>query len=198
MDRLIHFNVGGTVFSMLESTIAVKGSYFESILSTDISCIRDKDGNIFIDRSPVYFSLILDYLRSGEIVLDVGTNRNLLLTEINYYGLTQLEEKIQSMKEVVYDRLIKLNVRGTVYHVLESGLENSGFLQCQPNWTADDEIYISKSCSQFNHIVELLHDSNYYPQDILQTDMHVLCRELRAYGLHSLSEKVHWRYHHGG
>ena len=189
MDKFLQLNIGGTIFSMLKSTISIEGSYFEKILSTDIPCIRDNDNNIFIDRSPIYFTHILEYLRTNDISLD-GIDRDSLLLEINFYGLEDLEKKILSIEKKVYDRLIKLNVKGTIYYVLESTLNSIGFLDKKHNWIAEDEIFIYRDCTQFDHIVELMYNVNYYPSNLSQNNIQDLCNELMSHELPSLSNKI--------
>jgi len=57
--------------------------------------VKESDGSIFIDRSPKHFSLILDFLRDGEVSLP--TDPLLLeeiLREVNYYQLSPLNSII--------------------------------------------------------------------------------------------------------
>src|SRR5688572_2136856 len=120
MDEVMQINVGGTIFTMLKSTINIYGSYFEKLLSTNIPCTNDKNGILFIDRSPVYFNFILEYLRLGYVQLsNESIDVSILRTEANFYGLGDLEQLIDTYQQniPVYDKLIKLNVKGTIYHV---------------------------------------------------------------------------------
>lgn len=75
---IIQFNIGGATFTTLKSTVTKKikkpnsnDYYGPNLLEMLINgqaddYIYDDMGNIFIDRNPKYFSLILDYLRSAN------------------------------------------------------------------------------------------------------------------------------------
>jgi hypothetical protein len=69
-DKMVSLNIGGQVFLTLKSTISNISPFFANLFSDDWGdagrkTIRDKDGNIFIDRSPLYFQYILDWSRNG-------------------------------------------------------------------------------------------------------------------------------------
>ena len=72
---IIKFNIGGTYFSTLKSTLDKKikksnsNEYYDphllqALISGMIKVIYDENKSIFIDRNPTYFNIILDYLRS--------------------------------------------------------------------------------------------------------------------------------------
>ena len=69
-DKMVSLNIGGQVFLTLKSTVSNISPFFACLFSddwgdTNRKTIRDKDGNIFIDRSPLYFRYILDWSRNG-------------------------------------------------------------------------------------------------------------------------------------
>ena len=67
-SSLVHLNVGGVKFVTTMSTIDAFGE--DSLLSrmcrTEVATARDKDGDIFVDRDPKMFELVLDVLRNGK------------------------------------------------------------------------------------------------------------------------------------
>ena len=68
--------------------------------------IKTEGGEYFVDRDPRYFPAVLNYLRNGELVVDVvkegaGDGKRTavaraLLHEAEYYGLADLAERLRS------------------------------------------------------------------------------------------------------
>ena len=56
---------------------------------------KDADGAILIDRSPDYFKPILNYFRTGEIIIDPSIGAKGVLQEAKYYGIESLIPKLQ-------------------------------------------------------------------------------------------------------
>jgi len=69
-EKLITINMGGTIFHALKSTFSTMSPFFANLFSDkwrdeERRTIRDKDGNIFIDRDPTFFPLLLNWSREG-------------------------------------------------------------------------------------------------------------------------------------
>ena len=69
-EKMVTINMGGTVFTTLKSTLSSMSPFFANIFSdkwrdAGSSTIRDKDGNIFIDRDATYFPMLLNWARDG-------------------------------------------------------------------------------------------------------------------------------------
>ncbi|RZD41196.1 MAG: hypothetical protein CXT73_05450 [Methanobacteriota archaeon] len=141
-DKMVSLNIGGKVFLTLKSTVSNISPFFACLFSDDWGdtkrkTIRDKDGNIFIDRSPQYFEYLLDWSRHGGETEDLiniiqaisgpsWAHRTGLSTEINvktfmktleYYGIDH--ETIDSELAVgntldIYWRGEKRTYKGTV------------------------------------------------------------------------------------
>ena len=54
------------------------------------SC-QDSTGAYMIDRSPKYFEPILNYLRTGNLIIDQNVNPEGVLEEAKYFVIPQLE-----------------------------------------------------------------------------------------------------------
>ncbi|RUS71966.1 hypothetical protein EGW08_020279 [Elysia chlorotica] len=58
----------------------------------------DESGAYLIDRSPLYFEPILNYLRHGKLILDKNVNPEGVLEEAKFFGLTSL---IDTLEEII-------------------------------------------------------------------------------------------------
>lgn len=64
----IRFNVGGKIFYSITYTLTrFEQSLLASIFTHQVIVPRDKEGNLFIDRNPEIFKLILDFLRTDHL-----------------------------------------------------------------------------------------------------------------------------------
>ena len=103
MNQLIHLNVGGMKFTVPYRTLVPTGdadSFFYRILSNGtrgeadgdrLPLDRDSEGNIIIDRDPITFKHVLNYLRGyRKFHMLVAEELSLLRSDAAYYGLTGL------------------------------------------------------------------------------------------------------------
>merc|ERR1719513_219463 len=60
------------------------------------SC-QDSTGAFLIDRSPKYFEPILNYLRTGTLIIDPNVNPEGVLEEAKYYGIDSLIPKLERL-----------------------------------------------------------------------------------------------------
>jgi len=69
-EKMVTINMGGQVFTTLKSTLSNMSPFFANLFSdkwrdANLTSIKDKDGNIFIDRDPTFFPLLLNWARDG-------------------------------------------------------------------------------------------------------------------------------------
>ena len=89
-STLIKLNVGGVIHVTFLGTLRVHpDSHLAKTFSYPIAAPRDtRDGSYFLDRNGTIFGAILDYLRTGVLVVHRDPLHYLLLRqEICYYGL---------------------------------------------------------------------------------------------------------------
>ncbi|KAK0070489.1 BTB/POZ domain-containing protein KCTD9 [Biomphalaria pfeifferi] len=101
----IRINIGGKLFTTTRSTLTRTDgdSMLARMFSTD-SDIEwnskvDETGAYLIDRSPLYFEPILNYLRHGRLILDKFVNPEGVLEEAKFFGLSSLIENLEELIE---------------------------------------------------------------------------------------------------
>lgn len=98
--KWVTLNVGGSYFTTKRSTI-IKQSHPSSPLnrmlsnSTHVEFDRDERGAIRIDRDPIYFQVILNFMRHGHLVPTRDTTEEGLLIEAKYYCVPNLIKYIE-------------------------------------------------------------------------------------------------------
>jgi len=102
-QKWIRLNVGGKLFLTTLSTLTAKepDSMLARMFAHDNGVLLwqssvDDHGAYLVDRSPTYFEPILNYLRSGELVIDKGVNPMGVLVEARFYGIMSLVERLEA------------------------------------------------------------------------------------------------------
>jgi len=88
----ITLNVGGKLFTTSLSTLrSVSGTLFEKMFRKGANTTVSADGKYFIDREPSTFGYVLDYLRSGDLLIksDDKNTRMQVLDDAEYYQLPE-------------------------------------------------------------------------------------------------------------
>eukprot|EP01080_Neovahlkampfia_damariscottae_P008902 gene8902-850_t len=103
----IKLNIGGRVFTTsLETLTHEKETYFSGMFSEQFDLGPDKDGEYFIDRNPMYFDIILDYLRAPEKEIYFGGLSEQQIkefkTEVDFYCINSLKEILENPKFEVF------------------------------------------------------------------------------------------------
>ncbi|XP_062518949.1 uncharacterized protein LOC134194062 [Corticium candelabrum] len=100
MSRIIKLNIGGTIFETSSSTLlSCPDSFFGSLLSGRLSTTYDDNGAYFVDRSGEFFSPILHYLRTRQIVVPPAVSHDAVLQEAKFYSLDKMVEELNELSK---------------------------------------------------------------------------------------------------
>jgi hypothetical protein len=102
----IKLNIGGKLFTTSLSTLtSEKNTFFTSMFGETFNTQPDDDGEFFIDRSPQYFQIILDYLRNPTKELDLSDLNEKQLKEffyeVDFYSIKSLHFVPQKVNEIL-------------------------------------------------------------------------------------------------
>ncbi|XP_071491940.1 BTB/POZ domain-containing protein KCTD5-like [Diadema setosum] len=122
-SKWVRLNVGGTYFLTTRTTLCRDPKSFLCRLcqdDPDLSSDKDDTGAYLIDRDPMYFGPVLNYLRHGKLVINKDLAEEGILEEAEFYNITSL---IKLVKERMKERDTR-NSQGSRKHVYR-------VLQCQ-------------------------------------------------------------------
>ncbi|KAH9488028.1 BTB/POZ domain-containing protein kctd9 [Bulinus truncatus] len=101
----VRLNVGGKLFATTRSTLtrtdgdSMLARMFSTENEVEWNSLMDETGAYLIDRSPLYFEPILNYLRHGRLILDKFVNPEGVLEEAKFFGLSTLIETLEELIE---------------------------------------------------------------------------------------------------
>ncbi|KAK2569435.1 BTB/POZ domain-containing protein KCTD21 [Acropora cervicornis] len=97
-SNTLKLNIGGQLFTTsLETMKKDPGSMFHAMFSERFDTKPAEDGSYFIDRDATHFRVILQYLRTGELVVpDDKIIRKELLTEAEFYQIQGMIDELRS------------------------------------------------------------------------------------------------------
>jgi len=84
----IKFNVGGYKYTTTMTTLSVRGPNLLTTIAGAESIVEaepDEDGYIFLDRDGACFGVILNYLRTGNLIFPPNMTDKQISLELNYY-----------------------------------------------------------------------------------------------------------------
>ena len=89
---IVKLNVGGVRVMTTMSTLKSRGPNFlstmlESDASGKLPTMRDSEGYAFIDRNGSAFTAVLDYMRTGELIIPEGMSRRQVEAEFDFYQI---------------------------------------------------------------------------------------------------------------
>jgi hypothetical protein len=89
-NQVVKFNIGGVHYEVSQSLL---NDYPNTMLSRSASkqWHEDPEAEIYIERDGDRFRLVLDYLRDNRVFLPVGSSKDALLMDLQYYGLENIK-----------------------------------------------------------------------------------------------------------
>lgn len=100
--KWITFNIGGKYFTTTRVTLSKASNSFlhklslKSLDPKEIESDRDERGAILIDRDPIYFQVVLNYLRHGKLIMNKELTEEGVLEEAEFYNITDLIKIVKS------------------------------------------------------------------------------------------------------
>ena len=104
MSDWIKLNVGGQLFQTTRTTIlsepdSMLARMFDPEHQHILAPCQVENGAYLIDRSAKYFEPILNYLRTGKLIIDPNVSKLGVLEEARYYGISSI---LPSLEETVH------------------------------------------------------------------------------------------------
>ena len=101
--RVVRLNVGGVMYTTSQTTLCkYPESKLGAMFSGNVAKTVAEDGSVFIDGNGKYFEFILDFLRTGELILPQMFNDIALLErEARYYQIEPLIALLNERKRTV-------------------------------------------------------------------------------------------------
>jgi len=134
-DLIIELNVGGRDFTSFKTTLCkIEDSMLAAMFSGRHPLTKDSRGRYFIDRDPVAFEVILNYLRTGYWYFpESKTEMSKLRGEMDYFGLKTLGHSLQYSFD--------MDTNGVFYFLGENGTKKWS------NPTANGNVVVTYSSS---------------------------------------------------
>uniref|UniRef100_A0A6B2LLX0 BTB domain-containing protein n=1 Tax=Arcella intermedia TaxID=1963864 RepID=A0A6B2LLX0_9EUKA len=126
-------------------------NYFTSLISGRLPTTMDQEGAYFVDRDPTCFGIMLNYLRTGEVVLPPQFSLRLLQIEAAFYCIN-LPSEYSPTKTFKYQQQCCL------LHYEEDSTGNQTMsLLGDTEETLSREFGQRKSCDWKNWVINLQH-----------------------------------------
>eukprot|EP01121_Diplochlamys_sp_Union-15-3_P016483 TRINITY_DN560_c0_g1_i3.p1 TRINITY_DN560_c0_g1~~TRINITY_DN560_c0_g1_i3.p1 ORF type:complete len:235 (-),score=42.02 TRINITY_DN560_c0_g1_i3:247-906(-) len=96
-SQWLRINVGGTIFSTTKQTLLFdKNSMLAKMFSSTMSSEKDDTGAYLLDRDPIYFRPVLNFLRTGQLIIDEGVSSEGVFLEAKFFQITALIDLMEA------------------------------------------------------------------------------------------------------
>lgn len=185
LNSVVTLNVGGTKFETTRQTLlndprSMLAKMFDPVSPLQPGVMRD--GAYFIDRDPNYFRIVLNYLRSGQLIIDSSISLEAIKLEASYFGLVGLEEEVndrlRDSEESLEDRTVNdeflLNVGGEIFvttretlcRYKNSRLSNLVEGKCKQQFDKNGILFLDEDPKDFAYILRALRNSPNVPTSV--------------------------------
>jgi len=191
MNDIIVLNVGGIKFETTRQTLlhdpaSMLAKMFDPVSPLPPGVLRD--GAYFLDRDPVNFRVIINYLRSGQLILDKNAHLEAIKIEASFFGLAGLEELVnEKIKEAQQkdneedkpcDEFL-LNVGGEIFVTTKetlckysnSRLSNIVEGKCRQLFDKNGILFLDEDPKDFAYILRALRNSQNVPTAVPKEDI---------------------------
>ena len=194
IDTIIDLNVGGTRFTTSRQTLlsdpnSMLAKMFDPESTFSAPGVK-KDGAFFIDRDPIHFRAVLNFLRTGD--LDNDCNVPALLKEASFFGLSGLEAALQNQaKEQTRARTgdhLLLNVGGEIFvtskatlcEKSQSPLSRMVRGEVKQHFDKDGNLFIDHDPKLFAYVLRSLRSSGCYMYTPVPKELIVSVKDLNS------------------
>ncbi|KAH3746112.1 FH protein interacting protein FIP2 [Pelomyxa schiedti] len=133
---VLRLNVGGTVFVTARRTLCLdENSMLARMFNSSLrASATDDSGAYFLDRDPVYFRVVLNFLRTGRLLLDSGVSLDGVLMEAEFFQIDSLVRAvdISSRPDLTRTDFIQMAPRSKFERLRLQNLDLSG-LELEPS-----------------------------------------------------------------
>jgi len=122
-SEIVKLNIGGFRYTTSKATLTQSSSFFSALVEGKLSSTKDDNGAYFIDRDGQYFGPILEFLRTGDLVIPPSMEARSVLREASFYCVKLEDDYVSGGNVPIMD--------GGLYFCINPGKENDEYFYFQ-------------------------------------------------------------------